>query len=169
MARSATGVLAAGIALLSAAGPAAQACAIEPVPLSSTGATLGSLTIGLSGGSLLGGPNGARVWDEPMTLQQSGGTACSVDPRVAIITTPLFDAGGRVLYVTTYSGSHSILFAVDARTCAVLWASEPFRQGPELVEHEFHFAGASAVTIGADCLPVQNRANETRATKGDTQ
>jgi outer membrane protein assembly factor BamB len=141
---------------LSVMGLAQTPCPIEPIKLSRTGATLNDLNIELSGGTILGDPNGpdhAMVWDEPMTLRQRSGTHCSVDPKVAIITAPFFDAGGHVLYVTTYSGSHSVLFAVNAENCKVLWESRPFKKGPNLVGQKFVFSNTSPVTIGSDCLP----------------
>jgi len=137
-------------------------CPIRPVKLSITGTESAGLTIELNDGALLGDPNGSKramVWDQPMKLHQPGGTVCTVDPKVGIITAPMFDAGGRVLYVTTYSGSHSILFAVDTTNCNVLWASQPFTTSPKLVGRKFIFSGASSVTVGDDCLPVHTGAD----------
>jgi hypothetical protein len=133
-------------------------CPISPVTLSSTGGKSGGLTIELSDGVLLGDPgrsNRVMVWDEPMKLRQPSGGVCTVDPKVGIITAPMFDAGGRVLYVTTYSGSHSILFAVNTANCDVVWASQPFTTGPVLVGRKFVLSGAPSVTVGDDCLPAR--------------
>jgi outer membrane protein assembly factor BamB len=140
---------------------ASPACPIKPVELAMTGAQSGGLTIELSDGVRLGEHDGAEramVWDEPMKLHQNSGAVCTVDRRVGIITPPLFDAGGRVLYVTTYSGSHSVLFAVDATNCNVLWASPAFVDRPMLVGREFVLSHAPAVTVGDDCLPVDRPA-----------
>jgi hypothetical protein len=140
-----------------ATGSDPRGCPIRPVKLSITGAKLAGMTIELSDGALLGDPKGsepAMVWDEPMKLKQPGGAVCTVDPKVGIITAPMFDAGGRVLYVTTYSGSHSILFAVNTANCDVLWASQPFTTGPVLEGRKFVLSSTSSVTVGDDCRPV---------------
>lgn len=145
-----------GTAAFGVAVSARPACPIKPIELSITGGRSSGLTIELRDGALLGGPNGlkrAMVWDEPMRLHQPGGAVCTVDAKVGIITPPMFNAGGRVLYVTTYSGSHSVLFAVNAANCDVLWASQPFRTGPILAGHRFILSGAPSVTVGKDCLP----------------
>ena len=147
-----------GTVLFSAAGSAQPACPIRPIKLSMTGAQLQGLAIELTDGTLMGDPKGsdrAMVWDEPMKLHPSGGAVCSVDPKVGIITAPVFAAGGRVLYVTTYSGSRSILFGISAQNCNILWESPPFQKGPDLVGHKFVFTGTSPVSIGADCLPTR--------------
>jgi hypothetical protein len=70
-----------------------------------------------------------------------------------------FDAGGKVLYVTTYSGSHSILSAVDTANCKVLWASQNSATVPELVGRKFVISDTSSVTVGDDCLPVHTGAH----------
>ena len=147
-----------GTVTFSAVASAQPACQIKPIKLAITGAQLNGLTIELTDGTVMGDPKGsdrAMVWDEPMKLHPSGGPACSVDPKVGIITAPVFDAGGRVLYVTTYSGSRSILFAVSAQNCNVLWQSRPFQKGPDLVGQKFVFKGGPAVSIGANCLPTR--------------
>jgi len=135
---------------------AQDVCPLAPVKLSDIGATLQRVTIVLSGGAVLGDPNGpkhAMVWEEPMRLRQPNGKDCTVDPNVSIITAPVFDAGGRVLYVTTYSGSQSFLFAINTSDCKVLWRSPTFTRGPYLKGRQFLFSGAGPVTVGADCLP----------------
>jgi hypothetical protein len=145
-----------GTVLFSAVGSAQPACPIKPIKLTLTGAQLNGLTIELTDGTLMGDPKGsdrAMVWDEPMKLHPPGGPDCAVDPKVGIITAPVFDAGGRVLYVTTYSGSHSILFAVGAQNCKILWESRPFQKGPDLVGQKFVFTGGPPISIGTDCLP----------------
>jgi hypothetical protein len=145
-----------GTAVSGATGRDRQGCPIRPVKLSITGGESTGLTIELSGGALLGDPNGSKramVWDEPMKVHRSGGAVCAVDPKVGVITAPMFDAGGRVLYVTTYSGSHSILFAVNTANCDVLWASQPFTTGPVLVGRKFVLSSASSIIVGDNCLP----------------
>jgi len=144
-------LLAVGWPMAAAWPDAGGACAIRPVALSLAGGRSSGVSIMLADGNELAG--GAMVWDEPMRLAQADGTSCAVDARVSIITGPMFDAGGRVLYVTTYSGSRSKVFGVSMGDCRVLWESGWFTRGPVLEGERLQFSDAPAVEIGGDCLP----------------
>ncbi len=142
------------------------ACPIASVPLSKAGGSAGTVSVLLSGGSVLGDPNGpnrAKVWEDPIRLRQSNGAICAVDPDVSIVTEPMFNAGDRVLYVTAYSGSQSRLFAVGLSDCKVLWKSPAFARGPSLAGQTFSASGTPVATIGADCRPLPIKANPNKA------
>lgn len=129
-------------------------CKLRPVSLSITGGDDGLTSIILHDGVELS-PGGALAWNEPMQLRQRGGMSCMVTDEVSIITTPMIAAGDKILYVTAYSGSASVLFAVSVRDCRVQWKSQPFASGPILVGNQLHLIGAPDVVVGPNCLPVE--------------
>lgn len=139
---------------------AAATCTMSPVAnLTITGATVGSAHIVLSDGSGTGDlskPGGAFVWDVPMQIVHADGSQCTVSDSVDNITQPMFsDASGSLLYVTTFSGDNSLLYAVAVKDCSVAWKSAPFSSGPTLTHETFKFVGAKPVILGPDCLPTR--------------
>jgi hypothetical protein len=109
-----------------------------------------------SGTGDLSTPGGAFVWDVPMQIVHADGSQCTVSDSVDNITQPMFsDASGSLLYVTTFSGDNSLLYAVAVKDCRVAWKSAPFSSGPTLTHETFKFVGAKPVILGPDCLPAR--------------
>jgi hypothetical protein len=137
---------------------APTACPIVPMKLTLDGGKAGPTAVILSDGSISGDQQSgdtAMVWDEPMQLRHQDGSTCAVSENVLIIAAPIFNAGGKVLYVPTYSGSNSHLFAVSISNCEVLWESPVYTVGPKLRGEEFLFSDAPKAVIGPDCLPLK--------------
>ncbi len=98
-------------------------------------------------------PDHPTAWEGPIVF--SGGPGgCTVSDTVAVITTPIVLAGTDILYVSTYSGSTSAVYAVGVHDCSIRWTSPAFEGTPRYTGHTLHIKG-HAVTIGADCLPVK--------------
>ncbi|WP_026439933.1 hypothetical protein [Acidocella facilis] len=96
-------------------------------------------------------PGNSAAWEGPLIIS-AGGKSCEAD--ISIITPPFFLAGAHDLYVTTYSGSESTQYLVDARNCHVLWASPLFTGNPALRGGDvFIYPDAKPVRIQPDCRP----------------
>lgn len=68
--------------------------------------------------------------------------------------------GDGLLYVPTYSGSNNRLYAVDARSCRVLWRSRTFN-GPTRFMDGRLTIGDWRVPLDWQCLPA-DRAQDGR-------
>ena len=99
-------------------------------------------------------PEAPRAWQGPIRITSAGNTGCTVSEDVAIVEKPLSLAGGRLLYVTTYSGSEAQVYVVDAQTCAVKWASPSFVGIPRITTGTLALPGHRPFKVGADGLPV---------------
>ncbi len=105
----------------------------------------------------LGGPDdpeAPRAWQGPIRITSAGNAGCTVSENVAIVERPLSLAGGRLLYVTTYSGSEAQVYVVDAQTCAVKWTSPNFVGIPRITTGTLALPGHRPFKVGADGLPV---------------
>ncbi|MBU6475444.1 MAG: hypothetical protein KGL10_07810 [Alphaproteobacteria bacterium] len=129
----------------------AAKCPVSEIPLSIKGAKIGASKIILKDGAKT---ENVMSWYKPMLIRHGDGSACLVDPDVSIITQPVFSAGGRILYVTTYSGSLSVIYAVNIHDCGVLWHSPTFTGSPVRHGSRLRIAGAPDVVIGPSCLPL---------------
>ena len=65
------------------------------------------------------------AWQGPLKIALKDGPVCTAGVDVSIITEPLL-LGASVLYVPTYSGSDSTLYAVNIKTCRVKWKSQAY-------------------------------------------
>jgi len=92
-----------------------------------------------------------RAWQGPITITQSNGVSCTVDPTVGIIEQPIY-RDGRHFLVVTYSGSNKIVYAIDAASCHVLWHSQPFT-GPVRLNLNKLQMGNQTTKIRSDCIP----------------
>ena len=98
-------------------------------------------------------PKAPRAWQGPIRIVRDGGAACTVGEEVAIVERPLLLMAGHILTVTTYSGSESRLYAVDARSCAVRWTSPGFMGASRITADTVKLPGRPPVKVGADGLP----------------
>ena len=99
-------------------------------------------------------PKTPRAWQGPIKITSDGKAGCTVSDDVAIVERPLSLIQGRLLYVTTYSGSEAQVYVVDAQTCAVKWTSPKFIGTPRIAVGTIRLPGHRPVKVGADGLPV---------------
>lgn len=70
-------------------------------------------------------PQHPAAWQGPLKISVGNSPACSADADISIIEEPLL-LGASVLYVSTYSGSESRLYAVNIKSCHVQWKSQAY-------------------------------------------
>ncbi len=100
-------------------------------------------------------PEAARGWQGPIRIAGPGKARCTVSDDVSIVEKPISRVGTRLVYVTTYSGSESTLFAIDAATCQTQWKSPPFTGRPVMTGHTLSLPGLHGFSIGKSGLPVR--------------
>ena len=93
-----------------------------------------------------------RVFEGPIKITGSDGKSCTVDDNVSIVMLPLSLLNGKLLYVTTYSGSEIRVQVVDVATCAVKWTSPEFEGVPTFTATAVHFPSRT-LAIGKSGLP----------------
>ena len=91
------------------------------------------------------------AWQGPLRIATGGAPACTVGDEVAIVEAPVM-LGNGILYVPTYSGSNSRLYAVDTGTCRVLWRSGRF-SGPASYRDGRFVIGGRPVPLDSKCRP----------------
>ncbi len=79
-----------------------------------------------------------RVFEGPIKIAGANGKGCTVSDDVALVTRPLALLNGKLLYVTTFSGSEARVQVVDAATCAVKWRSAEFEGVPKFTATAVH-------------------------------
>lgn len=140
------GIVVAGSALASGTGSAL----VQVIPLGSE-AVAGNYHLDLGEPD---DPKAPRAWQGPIKITSAGKTACTVSDDVAIVERPLSLIQGRLLYVTTYSGSEAQVYVVDAATCAVKWTSPRFEGAPRIMAGALTLPSHRPIKVGADGLPV---------------
>ena len=98
-------------------------------------------------------PKSPRAWQGPIRITQAGKTGCTVSDDVAIVEKPLKLMADHLLYVTTYSGSESKLYVVDAKDCSVRWTSSSFIGRPSIGSTALTLPGADRLRIDPDGMP----------------
>jgi hypothetical protein len=63
------------------------------------------------------------AWQGPLIVRTANGARCEMRPQLGILTTPILHDGGRLLVVTTYSGSNQQIEALDLTSCRVVLKS----------------------------------------------
>lgn len=118
------------------------------MPIQGDAGRLGALAV------TLGAADDARhptAWQGPVRIAVGTAPACTASDAVAIVAAPLL-LGGSVLYVPTYSGSNNRLYALDARTCRVLWRSRAFTGATSLRDGDL-MIGQRRVALDGSCRP----------------
>jgi hypothetical protein len=126
----------------------AQFCHYSPLNPGSGKVNVGDMSVDFGEADDMEKP---RAWQGPIVIGHSDGTSCKVDQKVGIIERPIYMDGSHLL-VTTYSGSERVVFAVDAKSCAVLWQSEQFVGQVSMKNNTLH-VGARKMELGANCTP----------------
>lgn len=139
-------MLAAGLVVAS---QLASACDLVPLRILANMGKIGEVTVGF------GEPDDSRhptAWQGPLTISTGFAPACTVSDEVSIIVRPLVFAAG-VLYVPTYSGSSSIVYAVDVKTCKVIWRSDDFPEKTRFEKRRL-IMGTTQLRVDRRCRPV---------------
>jgi hypothetical protein len=126
----------------------AQTCSYDELDLGSCKLSIGNFSLDL--GESDGDPQ-PTAWMGPISIGQEHGSTCTVTPDVSIMERPIF-SDGKHLMVTTYSGSHHVVYIIDQKSCNVLWKSEKFWGNVKLHNKMLHMADQQ-VKLGSDCLP----------------
>lgn len=143
--RAMRAVLAAGLLVAS---QLASACDFEPLRIAVNVGKVGGVTVNLGESDNSQHPT---AWQGPLTLSTGSAPACTVSDEVSIIVRPVVFADG-ILYVPTYSGSSSIVYAVDVKSCKVIWRSDDF---PEKTRFE-----KGRLIMGTSQLRVDRRCDD---------
>ncbi|WP_219909852.1 hypothetical protein [Trinickia symbiotica] len=146
-------ILAALMAALTFAPWIVSACDFMPVRIEGSIGKVGNVTIEL--GESIGKPT-PTAWQGPMTISIAAAPACTVSDDVSIVEGPIALAGG-ILYVPTYSGSTSIVYAVEAKTCAVIWRSKDY-EGAAAFKPGRLITGTKAIPVDRRCRPMSRSA-----------
>ncbi len=115
-------------ALAFASAPAWAGVTVLPVPLDGRTSLVAAGRYQLDLGEGSASPN-RPVWEGPVKIKSPNGKTCTVDENVAVIEPPLNLVDGHLFYFSTYSGSDSQVYVVDADNCVVRWAG-PIYSGP---------------------------------------
>lgn len=142
------------ILALALAPAAAGACHLELMGITGGVGKLGDVSVAFGEADDAQHPT---AWQGPLRITVGTAPACTVGDDVAIVETPVLLDNG-ILYVPTYSGSNNRLYAVDTKTCRVLWRSR-FFNGPTRYQ-------AGRLTIGPRRLPLDRSCRPTGAAKG---
>lgn len=102
-------------------------------------------------------PQHPTAWQGPLKITNETGLACTVSEDVAMIEQSLL-LGASVVYVPTYSGSENHLYAVDLKSCRVLWKS-PAYTGKIRYSGSTLQWGRHSSAINAQCRPQGTRDN----------
>ncbi|MGH7071414.1 MAG: hypothetical protein ACREFO_15560 [Acetobacteraceae bacterium] len=127
---------------------AAQTCNYLPVKPGSGKFNTGEVTVDLGQAD---DPTHPGAWQGPIIITQADGASCTVAPEGGIVEQPIYH-DGRHFLVTTYSGSNRVVYAIDAKSCRVLWHSHPFAGEARLHGNDLQI-GKDAVTLDAECVP----------------
>lgn len=138
-------MLALGLAWLPTVAPA---CQLKPMTIDAGVARAGRVMVSLGEADDAAHPS---AWQGPLRITVGAAPACTASDAVAIIEAPLW-LGDGVIYVPTYSGSNNRLYAVDVRSCRVLWRSWPY-SGPTRYTHGQLRIGARTVPPDHRCRP----------------
>jgi hypothetical protein len=126
-----------------------SACELTPVPIAGEVARIGDIRLDF------GEPDDARhpsAWQGPLRISTGAAPACTASDEVSIIVNPVVFAQG-VLYVPTYSGSSDMVYAVDVKTCKVIWRSDDFA-GKTRFEKGRLIMGTRPLRVDGHCRPV---------------
>ncbi len=140
------GVLTLALALVPAV--AGACCQLTPMGIVGGIGRLGELSVAFGAAD---DPQHPTAWQGPLRIATGAAPPCTVSDEVAIVEAPVL-LGDGILYVPTYSGSNNRLYAVDTRSCRVLWRSRRFT-GPTRLENGHLTIGGRRVPLDRRCRP----------------
>ena len=126
----------------------AQACDLKPVPIVQSIGKAGDVTVNFGEADDVQHPSAC---EGPLQISVGDAPVCSVSEDVSIVEQPVMYGSG-VLYVPTYSGSNNRLYAVDVKTCKVIWRSDNFDAKPVFKKGKV-VMGVKEVSIDKRCRP----------------
>jgi outer membrane protein assembly factor BamB len=126
----------------------AGACHLVPMRIVGRTGKLGEVAVALGTADDAQHPT---AWQGPLRITDGVAPTCTVDDEVAIVEAPVV-LGEGILYLPTYSGSNNRLYAVDTRSCRVLWRSRAFN-GPTRLSHDRLTIGGRRVPLDRRCRP----------------
>ena len=126
----------------------ARGCDEMPVQVTQSIRKVGNVTVNFGEADDAKHPT---AWQGPFQISVAGAPACSVSDDVSIIEGPVL-FGDDVLFVPTYSGSNNRLYAVDVKTCKVIWRSGHFAGKTALKKGKL-FAGKNEIPLDRHCRP----------------
>jgi hypothetical protein len=127
---------------------AVDACRLVPMPVVGGMGRLDDLSVAFGTADDAQHPT---AWQGPLRIATGAAPACTVGDEVAVVEAPVL-LGDGILYVPTYSGSNNRLYAVDTRSCRVLWRSHRFI-GPTRLENGHLTIGGRRVPLDRQCRP----------------
>ena len=136
------------ILALALAPAAAGGCHLAPMGIAGGVAKLGDVSVAFGEADHALHPT---AWQGPLRITTGSAPACTVSDEVAIVEAPVA-LGGGILYVPTYSGGNNRLYAVDTKSCRVLWRSHPFT-GPTRPGNGRLTIGGRRVPLDRQCHP----------------
>lgn len=131
----------------------AGACDMVAMPVVHGRATAGGVTVALGAADDALHPT---AWQGPVTLSSGAAPACVVSDEVSIVEAPIL-LGRGILFVPTYSGSNNRVYAVDTRSCRVLWRSRYFNGATSFRGGKLTM-GNKSVRLDDNCRPVRGAA-----------
>jgi hypothetical protein len=138
------------VAALVLAPALAGACDMVAVPVVHGRAVARGVTVALGAADDAAHPT---AWQGPVTISAGFAPACVVNDEVSIVEAPIL-LGRGILYLPTYSGSNNRVYAVDSRSCRVLWRSRDF-DGATSFRGGKLTMGKKSVRLDDDCRPVR--------------
>jgi len=136
------------IVLLALIPAAAGACRLRPMGIVGGAGRLGNVSVAFGEADDVLHPT---AWQGPLRISTGDAPACTVSDEVSIVEAPVA-LGDGTLYVPTYSGSNNRLYAVDTKSCRVLWRSRPFH-GPTRLRNNRLTIGGRQVVMDRQCRP----------------
>ena len=128
--------------------PVSHACDMVPMRITGSIGQIRGVTVAFG---MADDTRQPTAWQGPLRITTGAAPACEVSDEVAIAEAPVM-LGDGILYVPTYSGSSNRLYAVDVKTCRVLWRSRDF-DGPIRFRGDHFTLGRRRLPFDRKCRP----------------
>jgi hypothetical protein len=123
-------------------------CNLTSLTITSNSASVGNVIVTLGNADDAQQPT---AWLGPVTISTDGQPACTASESVSIVEKPVL-LGPDILFVPTYSGSERIMYALDTKTCRIVWKSHIF-YGDSSYTHGALTLGNHRVILNKKCHP----------------
>ncbi|GGA01287.1 hypothetical protein [Dyella caseinilytica] len=144
-------------ALLASTQTFASDCNLIYLTFAKNSATAGSVTVTIEDepDNVPYNVDNPQAWVGPVKISVGGQPACTASESVSIVENPVL-LGRDVLYVATYSGSERTMYALDTKTCRIVWKS-PIFFGNSIYSHGVLHLGKHGVLLNKMCRPVVSK------------